>query len=99
MRKHTRMRGRGASDTLKSWAKKALSVVRQYGPALARKTKIGSRALTSLSKSNPKYSGYIDPVNNFVKQQGYGLRSAGGMSCRAHGSGLRSTGGRRRKRR
>jgi hypothetical protein len=94
------MRGRGASQKLKSWAKKEMGVVRRYGPGIAKQYKLGSRALTSISKANPSYSKYIDPINSIVKQRGYGLRSAGaGCGMCKHGKGLRSAGAGRRRRR
>lgn len=104
MRRHSgmrkmRMRGGSVSSGLKSWAKKALGVVRKYGPALARKTKVGSRSLSAISKANPKYSQYIDPVNNYVKQAGYGMCMKHGKGLRSAGNGLRSAGGARRRRR
>ena len=81
-----RTRG-GSAAALKNWASKALSLVKKYGPGLARQYKLGSKGLAYASKSLPQYSKYIDPVHNFVAQRGYGLRSAG------VGRGLRSSGG------
>ena len=76
----------GSTKALKSWASKALSLVEKYGPDLARKYKLGSRGLAYASKSLPQYSKYIDPVQQYVGQRGYGLRSSG------VGRGLRSSG-------
>ena len=70
------MRGRGPrTETLRKWARKAMELAKQYGPGIAKKYSLGSRALDYASKSAPNYSQYIDPVSNYVRQQGYGRRS------------------------
>jgi len=95
MKKRTKMRGRGArTETLMKWARKAMALAKQYGPGIAKKYKLGSRALDYASKSAPNYSQYIDPVSNYVKQQGYGRRSGGALRSagRGRGGALRSAG-------
>jgi len=83
------MRGRGPrTETLRKWARKAMELAKQYGPGIAKKYSLGSRALDYASKSAPNYSQYIDPVSNFVKQQGYGRRS----NLIRSGGALRSAG-------
>ena len=88
MRRRTRG---GSAAALKNWASKALSLVKKYGPGLARQYKLGSRGLAYASKSLPQYSKYIDPIQNFAAQQGYGLRTAG-RGLRTAGRGLRTVG-------
>jgi len=90
------MRGRGPrTETLRKWARKAMELAKQYGPGIAKKYSLGSRALDYASKSAPNYSQYIDPVSNFVKQQGYGrrsnlIRSGGALRSAGRGVGGRS---------
>jgi hypothetical protein len=85
MRKPTRRKtyGRGAkTEQLKKWASKAMNLIKKHGPGLARKYKLGSRALSYAAKRNPKYATALNMGAKFADQRGYGLRSVGGMRRR-----------------
>jgi hypothetical protein len=84
---------RGGSAKLRSWAVKALNLVKKHAPGIIRKYKLGSRGLAYASKSLPQYSKYIDPVQKFTAQRGYGMRY--GRGTRSAGGALRSVGGRK----
>jgi hypothetical protein len=85
-------RTRGGNAKLKHWASKAMSLVKKYGPGITRKYKLGSRGLSYASKSLPAYAKYIDPVQKFVAQSGYGRRGGGVSNA---GGSLRAVGGRK----
>ena len=88
-------RTRGGNAKLKKWAKKAMGIVKKYGPGIAKRYKLGSKGLQGLSNMNPSYSKYIDPVQKFVAQQGYGRRRRRrGRGISNTGGALRSVGGR-----
>ena len=70
---------KGGNANLMKWVKKALGLVKKHAPRLAKKYKLGSRGLAYASKAMPKYSKFIDPVQKFAAQQGYGLKGVGGV--------------------
>lgn len=75
--------GRGAkTEQLKKWASKAMDMIKKHGPGLVSKYKLGSRALSYAASRNPKYANVLNMGAKFADQQGYGLRSVGGMRRR-----------------
>jgi hypothetical protein len=87
-------RTRGGNAKLKKWAKKAMNIVKKYGPGIAKKYKLGSKGLSYASKSLPNYSKYIDPIQKLVAQTGYGrVRRRRGRGLTSTGGALRSVGG------
>jgi hypothetical protein len=82
---------RGGSAKLKAWAKKAMGLVARYGPGIARKYKLGTKAMNFASSSLPQYASYVNPVKNMVAQSGYGMNLGGscgmGRGRMMHGMG------------